>query len=86
MTKQRIKSCGNVYRDMGFSKTEAEDLLRRSDLLIIIEEYIKRNAELTITGAARQVGISESRMCDFLDGFLGGRFRQFSPASAKKHG
>jgi predicted XRE-type DNA-binding protein len=36
-----VKSCGNVFEDLGFEKEEAENLRIRSLLMLEIEHYLK---------------------------------------------
>jgi len=38
-----IKSCGNVFKDLGFDDEEAENLRIRSLLMIETEHYLKDN-------------------------------------------
>ncbi|MEM9242885.1 MAG: helix-turn-helix transcriptional regulator [Pseudomonadota bacterium] len=69
MTKQRIKSSGNVYADMGFSHAEAEHLKIRSELVIAIEKYIAHH-HLTQTEAAKRFGINQPRLSKLLSGHI----------------
>jgi predicted XRE-type DNA-binding protein len=60
-------SSGNVYRDLGFPRAEAENLLIRTDLMIRIEKLI-RGRGLTQAGAARLFGVSQPRISDLVRG------------------
>jgi len=55
------KSSGNVFSDMGFSNSEAENLKIRSQLMIQIGKYIK-NHKLTQAKAAERLGIDQPRL------------------------
>ena len=64
---KRIKSSGNVFSDMGFTKPAAENLKIRSALMMQVEKYIK-NHKLTQTQAAKQLGIDQPRLNKLLKG------------------
>lgn len=53
----------NVFRDLGFSEDEAQNLLLRADLMIAIERYI-RKSDLSQTEAAKKLGITQPRLSD----------------------
>lgn len=38
------KSSGNIFRDLGFPEGEAQNLLLRTDLMIKIEQLVKKAA------------------------------------------
>ena len=42
------KGSGNVFRDMGFPEGEAQNLLLRTDLMIKIEQLIKKTASFKV--------------------------------------
>jgi predicted XRE-type DNA-binding protein len=67
------RSSGNVFRDMGFSKAEAENLRLRSQLMRQIDAYY-RESGMTQTAAARVLGLTQPR----LNALLKGRLSQFS--------
>ena len=53
----------NVFRDVGFSEPEAQNLLLRADLMIAIERYLRKSG-LSQTEAARKLGITQPRLSD----------------------
>jgi len=57
----------NVFRDIGFGEVEAENLKRRSDLMIRIEKYVKQSG-MTQAEAARVLGITQPRLNQLLKG------------------
>jgi predicted XRE-type DNA-binding protein len=58
---------GNVFKDLGFSAEEAENLKVRSDLMSALIEIIKRR-DLTQAQAARMFGVSQPRVSDLKRG------------------
>jgi len=68
MGKERIiKSSGNVFVDLGFAPEEAAVLAMRSDLMARLRTYIEDH-DLTQAGAAKNFGISQSRVSDLVRG------------------
>ena len=67
------RSSGNVFRDMGFSKAEAENLRLRSELMRRIDEFYRQSG-MTQTAAAKELGLTQPR----LNALLKGRLSQFS--------
>ena len=67
------KGSGNVFRDMGFPEGEAQNLLLRTDLMIKIEQLIKKSG-LIQSEAAKVLGITQLRINDLLKG----RIEKFS--------
>jgi predicted XRE-type DNA-binding protein len=65
-TKVR-RSSGNVFRDLGFPRVEAENLRIRTDLMVCLEKLIEREG-LTQTAAARLFGVSQPRVSDLVRG------------------
>jgi predicted XRE-type DNA-binding protein len=65
-----VRSSGNVFRDLGFGREEAQHLLVRSELMLKIEKSIKARG-LTQAGAARIMGVSQPRVSDLLRGEVG---------------
>lgn len=61
------KSSGNVFRDLGFSREEAEHLKVRSDLMIRLTKFIEAR-RLTQAQAARLLGVSQPRISDLVRG------------------
>jgi predicted XRE-type DNA-binding protein len=64
MTRRPSK---NVFRDLGFSHEEAENLRIRSALMIVLTEHINR-AGLTQKQAAEQLGVTQPRISDLSRG------------------
>jgi predicted XRE-type DNA-binding protein len=60
-------STGNVFRDLGFSKTEAEHLLIRADLLIQVQKAIRARG-LKQAEAAKVLRVTQPRVSDLLRG------------------
>ena len=65
-TKVR-RSSGNVFRDLGFPKDEAEHLKVRSALMIQIRKVLEARA-LTQAAAAVLFGVSQPRISDLVRG------------------
>lgn len=59
------RSSGNVFRDLGFSKTEAENLMLRSRLMSDICQMARG---MTRPKAAKRFGITQPRLNDLLRG------------------
>ena len=62
-----IKSSGNVFKDLGFDASEAENLRLRSQLMIELERLI-HDSRLTQNEAAELLGIQQSRVSDLVRG------------------
>lgn len=60
-------STGNVFRDVGFSKAEAEHLQVRADLLIHLQKAI-RDSGLTQAKTAVVLGVSQPRVSVIIRG------------------
>ena len=60
-------STGNVFRDLGFSKDEAEHLLVRGDLLIQVQKVIA-SRRLKQAEAAKVLRVTQPRVSDLLRG------------------
>lgn len=74
MSKEKVtKSSGNVFVDLGFGPEEATVLAMRSDLMARLRTYIEDH-ELTQVGAAKKLGIAQSRVSDLVRG----RWEKFS--------
>lgn len=72
--KVRItRGSGNVFRDLGFSKTEAENLRLRAELMREIDAWFRKSG-LTQAAASRVLGLTQPR----LNALLKGRLSQFS--------
>lgn len=74
--KEKLKitrGSGNIFRDLGFSKAEAESLKLRSELMMQIETFYERSS-MTQAAAAKALGLTQPR----LNALLKGRIDQFS--------
>ncbi len=60
-------SSGNVFRDLGFGREEAEHLLVRSDLMIQVQKIIASRG-LKQKSAAKILGVTQPRVSDLLRG------------------
>jgi predicted XRE-type DNA-binding protein len=60
-------STGNVFRDLGFRREEAEHLLVRADLLIHVQKLIA-SRQLKQREAAKLLRISQPRVSDLVRG------------------
>ncbi len=67
MALKSTRSSGNVFRDVGFPRREAEHLRIRADLLIGLQETIKAR-RLTQTAAAELLGVHQPRVSDLMRG------------------
>ena len=61
------KSSGNVFRDIGFPREEAEHLLVRADLMIQVQKLIASRG-LKQKAAAKILGVTQPRVSDLLRG------------------
>jgi predicted XRE-type DNA-binding protein len=64
------RSSGNVFRDLGFGKAEAENLKLRSELMMRIEEFYVQS-RMTQAEAARVLGLTQPRLNALLKGKIG---------------
>jgi predicted XRE-type DNA-binding protein len=60
-------STGNVFRDLGFRREEAEHLLVRADLMIQIQKLVASRS-LKQRAAAKTLGVTQPRVSDLLRG------------------
>jgi len=67
------RASGNVFRDLGFDKEEAENLKLRSELMIHIEALFAKSG-MTQAQAAKLVGLTVPR----LNALLKGKINLFS--------
>ncbi len=67
MTMRVHPSSGNVFRDLGFSDDEAENLRVRSDLMISLSKLIEDRG-LTQAQAAKLLGVTQPRISDLMRG------------------
>ena len=70
---KRTQGSGNVFRDLGFGREEAENLKLRSELMMRIEEFYRASG-LTQAQAAAKLGLTQPR----LNALLKGRINLFS--------
>ncbi len=64
---------GNVFADLGFSPEEASLLQMRADLMNELRQVIEARGWTQVT-AARELGVSQSRISDLVRG----KWQQFS--------
>ena len=67
MTVKGRRLSGNVFRDLGFSKLEAENLKMRTDLMIRLSKVIE-GRRLTQAQAATLFGVTQPRVSDLVRG------------------
>lgn len=67
---KRVRGSGNVFRDLGFSKAEAENLKLRAELMMRIEDFY-RGSDMTQAEAARRLGLTQPRFNALLRGKIG---------------
>ena len=68
-----VRGSGNVFLDLGFDKTEAENLKMRGDLMIRIAQFYQKSG-MTQAAAAKALGLTQPR----LNALLKGKIGQFS--------
>jgi len=67
------RGSGNVFRDLGFSERESQNLLLRAELVLCIEDFVKRSG-LTQLAAAKRLRLTQPR----LNALLKGKIELFS--------
>lgn len=65
-----IEGSDNVFRDLGFPETEAVNLMARSQLMIAIEDVLKKK-KYTQQQAAKVFGVGQPRVSDLYSGKIG---------------
>jgi predicted XRE-type DNA-binding protein len=70
---RRVRGSGNIFRDLGFDKNEAENLKLRSELMIRIADFY-RSSGGTQAAAAATLGLTQPRF----NALLRGRIDLFS--------
>ena len=70
MKLKRIRSSGNVFRDLGFGKAEAESLKLRAELMMRIDDVFRRSG-MTQAEGARALGLTQPRLNALLRGKIG---------------
>lgn len=64
---KRTRGSGNVFKDLGFSREEAENLKLRSELMMRIEGFYRKSG-LTQSEAAKRLGVTQPRLNLLLKG------------------
>ncbi len=64
------ESCGNIFKDLGYSDAEAASLLLRSELMLAVRETITKNG-WTQQEAAKRLGIHQPGISDLFQGRMG---------------
>ncbi len=72
-TQRITRGSGNVFRDIGFGRNEAENLRLRSELMMRIEDFYEKSG-MTRSNAANMVGLTGA----WFDALLKGKIGQFS--------
>ena len=67
MTVKVRRSSGNIFRDLGFSKEEAENLKIRTDLMIRLSKLVEAR-RLTQAEAATLFKVTQPRVSDLVRG------------------
>ncbi len=67
---ETYESCGNVFKDLGYSDTESTSLLLRSELMHSVRETITKNG-WTQQEAAKALSIHQPRISDLFQGRMG---------------
>lgn len=70
MSEQIRRSSGNVFRDLGASEAEAENLRVRSVMMMQLESLIRKEG-WTQREAARILGVTQPRVSDLMRGKIG---------------
>lgn len=58
-------SCGNVFKDLGFSDSESANLTARCELLLVLQDIIKRNG-WTQSEAAKNLKVGQPRIAEIM--------------------
>ncbi len=67
MTETITKSSGNIFKDLGFEREEAENLRIRARLMMAIKEHIKTEG-WTQQEAALRYGVAQPRISEIFKG------------------
>jgi predicted XRE-type DNA-binding protein len=67
---KRVVGSGNVFRDLGLGREQAENLRLRSELMMRIEAFYKESG-LTQADAAKALGLTQPRLNGLLKGKIG---------------
>ena len=63
------ESCGNVFKDLGYSDQAAASLTLRSELMFAVKETIQKQS-WTQQEAARKLGVHQPRISDLFQGCI----------------
>lgn len=55
------KGSGNIFRDLGFPPAEAQNLIMRAELMVKIEQFVRKSG-MTQKEAARLLEITQPRL------------------------
>lgn len=55
------KGSGNIFSDLGFPPGEAQNLIMRAELMVKIEQFVRKSG-MTQKEAARLLGITQPRL------------------------
>lgn len=64
------KGSANIFSDLGFDAEEAQNLLLRSQTMIVISKWFEGSG-LTQAAAARTLGVTQPRLNQLLKGKIG---------------
>lgn len=67
---KRVRGSGNVFRDLGFGKAEAESLKLRAELMMRVDDLYRKSG-MTQAAAARVLGLTQPRLNALLKGKIG---------------
>jgi predicted XRE-type DNA-binding protein len=67
---KRVRGSGNVFRDLGFDKAQADNLKLRSELMMRIEDFYGKSG-MTQAQAAKVLGLTQPRLNALLKGKIG---------------
>jgi predicted XRE-type DNA-binding protein len=67
---KRVRSSGNVFRDLGFGRAEADSLKLRAELMMRIDDAFRRSG-MTQAQAARALRLTQPRLNALLKGKIG---------------
>ena len=60
-----IESCGNIYKDLGFTDEEAANLMARATLILQVQQIIKEN-HWTQEQAAKALKVRQPRIAEIM--------------------
>lgn len=65
MSSNYEESCGSVFKDLGFSDAESANLTARCDLLIVLQDIIKKNG-WSQSEAAKHLKVGQPRIAEIM--------------------